>query len=262
MKKAMMYLLLALGITLGVIFIAGALVGFIAGFIEGFTGNKVGFLSSATYMPFLGFGVVLVLCIVLNYVFLKNDYASYTIGRIPTTIRWKVFLGMIIMMCGMAVLFAALNDVAAEREMRDELMINSYAWMKQHPVFSFLVIGVIEATGNLVIFGAVLREILEWKHRPQIVILVYGMIMALASLIGGSPMLMVASMLLAQFEALVYEYTRSVIPIIIGDMAYWALTLVLIGIPTNGWWLLIAAVLMIPGLYLAVHPMEPYKPID
>ena len=42
MKKAMMYLLLALGITLVVMFIGGAMVGLIAGFIDGFSGNQVG----------------------------------------------------------------------------------------------------------------------------------------------------------------------------------------------------------------------------
>ena len=35
MKKALMYLLLALGITLGVLFVGGAVVGFVTGFIDG-----------------------------------------------------------------------------------------------------------------------------------------------------------------------------------------------------------------------------------
>ena len=46
MKKAMMYLLLALGITLFVMFIGGAVGGFVLGFIDGFNGGKVGISSS------------------------------------------------------------------------------------------------------------------------------------------------------------------------------------------------------------------------
>lgn len=262
MKKAMMYLLLALGITLFVMFIGGAIGGFIIGFIDGFNGGKVGVSSSMSYLAGLGSGLALVLCLILNFVFLKNGFASYTIGRIPKPIRWKVFLGMVIMMAGMAVLYAAINDVAAERGWRDEMMIEAYAWMQHHPVFSLLVVAVVSATANLIIYGAVIREILEWKHRPQIIIPIYGVIMALVSTIDGTFLLMIVTMLMAEFEALVYEYTRSVIPVIIGDVAFWALTLVLIGVPTSGWWLLIGAVLILPGLYLAVHPMESYKPID
>lgn len=262
MKKAMMYLLLALGITLFVMFIGGAVGGFLIGFIDGFNGGKVGVSSSMSYMAGLGSGLALVLCLILNFVFLKNNFASYTIGRIPKPIRWKFFLGMIISMAGMAVLYAAMNDVAIERGWRDEFLIEAYAWMQHHPVFSLLVVSVVSATANLIIYGAVLREILEWKHRPQIIIPIYGVIMALVSMLDGNFMLMIVSMMMAQLEALVYEYTRSVIPIIIGDVAFWAVTLCLIGIPSSGWWLLIGIILVLPGLYLAVNLMEPYKPID
>ena len=262
MKKAMMYLLLALGITLFVMFVGGAICGFVLGFIGASKVIEVGDVSSMTYMACLGSALALILCLILNCVFLKNNFASYTIGRIPKPIRWKVFLDMIIAMAGMAVLFAAMNDVAIERGWRDEFLIESYAWMQHHPIFSILVLAIVEATADLIIYGAVIREILEWKHRPQVVILVYGLIMALISMLDGNFMLMIISMMMAQFEALVYEYTRSVIPIIIGDVAFWVVTLCLIGIPSSGWWLLIGIILVLPGLYLAVNPMEPYKPID
>ena len=49
-----MYLLLALGITLGVVFVGGATAGFVAGFIDGFNGDKVGTTSSMTYMVVVG----------------------------------------------------------------------------------------------------------------------------------------------------------------------------------------------------------------
>jgi hypothetical protein len=144
----------------------------------------------------------------------------------------------------------------------DALIKESYAWMCQHPVFTILILVIVEATGNLVIYGAVLREILEWKHRPVIIIPVFAAIMGALSLIGGNPMLMLPAFMMAQVEGYMYEYSRSIIPIIIGDVAFWIVMLCLAGIPTQGWWFFVAAALAVPGVLLALNPMEPYKPID
>jgi hypothetical protein len=73
---------------------------------------------------------------------------------------------------------------------------------------------------------------------------------------------MVSGFLVALFEALVYEYTRSIIPIIIGDAVFWIVTMCLVGIPTQTWWTLVAWVLATIGIPLALKTMEPYKPID
>ena len=67
MKKAMMYLLLALGITLGVVFVGGATAGFVAGFIDGLNGDKVGTTSSMTYMVGVGSVFIIVLCGILVF---------------------------------------------------------------------------------------------------------------------------------------------------------------------------------------------------
>ena len=263
MKKAMMYLLLALGITLVVIFIGGAMVGLIAGFIDGFSGNKVGTTTSMSVMVYAGSASVILLCVILNWVFLKLGFAKYSLGRIPknNAVRVKVAAGMILAMAGMAVLHCLMMDVTKNFE-SDALISESYAWMRQHPVYSILILVIIEATGNLVIYGAILREILEWKHRPAIVVPVFAAIMGVFSLLGGNPMLMLPSFLVAQIEGCVYEYTRSIIPLIIGDVAFWIVMLCLGGLPTQGWWFFIAVALAAPGALLALNPMEPYKPID
>ena len=120
----------------------------------------------------------------------------------------------------------------------------------------------VEATANLIIYGAVMREILEWKHHPMLIGNIYAVIMALISLVYGNVLLMIPAMLLARFEIMVYEYTRSVIPIIIGDVAFWMVTLCLMGIASHAWWFFVAWVLATPGIPLALKPMEPYKPID
>lgn len=263
MKKAMMYLLLALGITLIVMFIGGAMVGLIAGFIDGFSGNEVGATSSLSVMVYAGSVSVILLCIILNWVFLKFGFSKYSLGRIPKSngVRVKVAFGMILAMAGLAVVHCLMLDVTFDAE-SDALIKESYLWMRQHPIFSILILAIVEATANLVIYGAVLREILEWKHRPVIVIPVFGVIMGLFSLLGGNPLLLLPAFLVAEFEAMVYEYTRSIIPIIMGDVAFWIVMLCLVGIPTHGWWALVAWVLVTPGIPLALKTMEPYKPID
>ena len=261
MKKAMMYLLLALGITLFVMFIGGAVGGFLLWFIDGFNGGKVGVSSSISYLAGLGSGLALILCLILNFVFLKNNFASYTIGRIPKPIRWKVFLGMIIAMAGMAVLFAAMNDVAIERGWRDDFLIESYTWMQHHPVFSIFVIAIVEATGNLIIYGAVLREILDWKHRPFVVIPVYAAIMGLFSVIVTPSPFVAIGFLVAWVEGWIYEYSRSVIPVIIGDVVYWIIVLSMIG-TSWGWLAFLPFVVTIPVWLYAIKALEPTKPID
>ena len=262
MKKAIMYLLLALGITLFVLFIGGAICGFIIAFSGAFKGMDSHTASSLTYFAGLGSALVLVLCAILNFVFLRNKFASYTIGRIPKPICWKVFLGMILAMSGMAVLYAAMNDMAIQRGWEDETMREFYAQLGQNPLYTLLLIVVIEVTSNLIIYGAVMREILEWKHRPMLIGNIYAILMGLITLAYGNVLLMLPAVLLARFEIMVYEYTRSVIPIIIGDVAFWIVTLCLLGVASQVWWFFIAWVLVTPGIPLALKPMEPYKPID
>ena len=263
MKKAMMYLLLALGITLVVVFICGAMVGLIAGFIDGFCGNVVGTTTPVSVMTYAGSASVIILSIVLNWVFLKLGFAKYSLGRIPkvNAVRLKVAAGMILMMAGMAVLQSLLMDASKNFE-SDTVIRESYAWLRQHPLYSIIILMIIEATGHLVIYGAILREILEWKHRPAIVIPVFAIIMGLFSLIGGGALLAVSSILVALVGGYVYEYTRSIIPLIIGDMTFWIVMLCLGGLPTQGWWSLVAWVLATPGIPLVLKSMEPYKPID
>ena len=258
-----MYLLLALGITLIVMFIGGAIVGFIAGFTDGFNGNEVGSSTSLSIMTCAGSVSVVLLCIILNWVFLKLDFASYTIGRIPklNSVRLRVCLGMILAMAGLAVVYCMMMDVSYDAE-SDTLIKESYTWMRRHPIYSIFILAIVEATANLVIYGAVLREILEWNHRPAIIIPAFAVIMGLFSLWGGNPLLMVPAFLVALVEGYVYEYTRSIIPIIIGDVVFWIVMLCLVGIPTQGWWSLVAWVLVTPGIPLVLKSMEPYKPID
>jgi hypothetical protein len=64
------------------------------------------------------------------------------------------------------------------------------------------------------------------------------------------------------FQGYLYDYTRSVVPIIFGDICYWLMIVILIGVTIPAWCFFIAAILFVPGAVLALQTMEPYKPID
>jgi hypothetical protein len=64
------------------------------------------------------------------------------------------------------------------------------------------------------------------------------------------------------FQGYLYDYCRSVIPIIIGDFFYWLIIILLIGVNLPAWFFFVAAVLIVPGAAIALQTLEPYKPID
>ena len=258
MKKAMMYLLLALGITLVVMFIGGAMVGLIAGFIDGFSGNQVGTTTSMSVMVYAGSVSILLLCIILNWVFLKLGFASYTIGRAPKIARWKVYACVIPVFACLAIL----NNAMPTQELDfGYSMQESYGWMRSHFLFSIVVIAIVEATGNLIIYGAVLREILDWKHRPIIIIPIFAAIMGFISVIVTHSPFALIGFLVAWVEGWIYEYSRSVIPVIIGYVVYWIIVLSMIG-TSWGWFAFLPPLVALPAFLYAIKALEPTKPID
>ena len=259
MKKALMYLLLALGITLGVVFVGGAVISFSAGFIDGFNESSPGSTDSRTMILSSGMILVLLTCVILNIVFLRLHYASYAVGNVPMEKRWQVVAWLVLAMAGLTLVYCMMYNPLTDS---DEAVRTSYAWMKEHPVISVILCVIIEATADLIIFGGVLREILEWKHRPEIVIPVFGAVIGLLSGLFSHPLLIIPGMMIAQLEGYVYEYSRSVIPVIICDSVFWMVMLCMMGFTFPWWCLLIAAAMIIPGTVLAIKTMEPYKPID
>ena len=258
MKKAMMYLLLALGITLVVMFIGGAMVGLIAGFIDGFSGNQLGTTTSKSVMVYAGSVSLILLCIILNWVYIKLGFASYTIGRAPKKARWKVYACVIPVFACLAIL----NNAMPSQELELGYSVQeSYDWMRSHFLFSIVIIAIVEATGNLIIYGAVLREILDWKHRPFVVIPVYAAIMGLFSVIVTPSPFVAIGFLVAWVEGWIYEYSRSVIPVIIGDVVYWIIVLSMIG-TSWGWLAFLPFIVALPAYLYAIKALEPTKPID
>ena len=137
----------------------------------------------------------------------------------------------------------------------------SIGWMRSHPVYSILLIVIIEATANLVIYGAVLREILDWKHRPVVIIPFYAGVMGVFSILVSQTSFATIGFIIALAEGWIYEYSRSVVPVIIGDVAYWIVILSSIG-TSWGWFAFLPLVATIYLLVYAMKELEPTKPID
>lgn len=263
MRKALMYLLLSLGIILVVMFLSGAALGFMGSFLDGFVdgilGNDYAPSKPSDLYFIIGMVILCVACVILQIVFLRLRFASYSIGRIPKEKRWPVTGWAMVTLGGLALLYCTMFNpfISPDENVRD-----SWVWITRHPIISFFGMGFVEATADLIIFGGMMREILEWKHRPQIIIPVFAIIIGLTSAFFSEPLLAIPATMVGMVEGYVYEYSRSVIPIIIGDLLYWLILVFFIGVGFPGWTILIAAGLIVLGFYSVIKTMEPFKPID
>jgi hypothetical protein len=268
MKKALMYLLLALGIFFAVVLIGGALVGFISGFIDGFNDQQAGTTSSSDIMNCVLAACFVLVGVILHIVFLSLGYSSYTLGRIPKGGLWKVVLPMMFVMGGVALVYIYFYNPMTDSDVTlfaepDEKAPSIYLWAHEHFLYAIPLFAFVEATLDMIFFGGILREILEWKHRPQLVIGVMALIAGLFYvLFGDSPYVVILSMIVFLIQSWTYECTRSIIPVIVGDILFWCIVILLMGNTFSWWYLLPIAVIVIPACYYLFKVMDPYKPID
>ena len=185
----------------------------------------------------------------------------------PKEARWRVLLLLMLCMGGVALLYGTMYNPLLPYDgtlttESDEAVRGYYLWMKENPLLSLPLLVLLEGTADLIIFGAVLREILEWKHKPEIVIPIFAAVFGIFTGISSMVMLMIPSMMAALVEAWTYECTRSVIPVIIGDAFFWIVLLCLFGIALPWWCFLLAVAVILPSGYFLMKVMDPFKPID
>lgn len=267
MRKAIMYMLLALGIVLGVMFVGGALAGFAAGFIDGWNDAAPGSVGAQQAMACMMAAMAVLVCGLLQWVFLRWGFASYDSGRVPSGLRTRVLTLLLIVMGGMAFVYALVYNPLAEPDgtvftESDPSTRDVYLWIKTHPLLSLPFIILVEATAALVLYGGVLREILAWKHRPHIVIPLFAAAFSAFTFLSGNVALGLPSMMVALVEAWTYETTRSVIPVIIGDAFFWVVLILMLGQPLPWWGVFIAAAVIVPAAYKLGEVMDTFKPID
>ena len=267
MKKALMYLLLAVGIIVAVVLVCGAVMGFVAGFIDGYNESHPGTTHTSNLVVSSATVFILTSSAVLNWVFLHFRFATYAGGRMPKEARWRVLLFLMLCMGGVALLYGTMYNPLLPYDgtlttESDEAVRSYYLWMKENPLLSLPLLVLVEGTADLIIFGAVLRELLEWKHKPEIIIPIFAALFGLFTASSSMVMLMIPSMMAALVESWTYECTRSVIPVIIGDAFFWIVLLCLYGVALPWWCFLLATAIILPSGYFLMKAMDPFKPID
>ena len=267
MKKALMYLALALGITLVVLFVGGAVGGFIVGFVDGFNGAKIGTSSPAMYVEIVAVVLVVLWTVAIQWTFLRNRFASYTIGLIPKNRLWTVTLMTFIAFAGInmleMVIYNPLNDTDLESQ-------RIWQWIATHRWQSILLLIPVDITFMLVLYGAIFREIAEWKPNAESISLmgsfalavtlpVFVISICLQSDIVRPPYSLFVSV---QLACMVCLSTRSVVPLLIGGTLADVLNLAFIDVNLNGWYFFPSAILMFVGALGAWKATESYRPID
>ncbi len=115
----------------------------------------------------------------------------------------------------------------------------------------------------MVIYGAVLRELLEWKHRPQIIIPVALVVVALINWLSvPTPWLVIPIVLAALIEMWTFECTRSFIPILVSGVVFWLVYIYVPELAFSWWGMPLAVVLIIPSTLYLVRVMDRFRPID
>lgn len=262
MNKAVMYLLLALGIIVGVSFVGGAFMGFAAGFIDGWNEAHPDTTTPVSLMTYSLTLIFLIDVVVLNFAFLHYRFASYGGDRTPSRLRSQVFGWLFLTMAGLSVFYALMIGLPYADGDTSEV-IRLVGMMRQHPYLSIVGMAVVEATANLVIYGAALRSILEWKHRPETIIPIFAAMMAVVNGVVADPRLMIPGMMVALIEAWTYECTRSVLVVTLGDVFFWGIQIALFGMGISGWqWYLVAVVLILPSGFMLMRTMDRFRPIE
>jgi len=268
MKKALLYLLLAVGILIAGLLLGGALVGFITGLIDGYRDNHPGTTNPEHVMYYvMGVSFVLI-CVVLQLVFLRRGFASYSRGLIPQGQLWKLIVLTMMVMSGMAMIYLTIHNPIAETASTlmgepDKENWLLHLWLYGHPWCSIPLYALLEATGDLVLFGGVLRALLEWKHRPMLVIGISTLVMGgVFWLFAENPLLICLSMVMFMIEGWIYECTRSVIPLACGDAFFWVVAFLLMGKELSSWYYLGGFVLILPSLFYLIKVTDLFKPID
>lgn len=268
MKKALLYLLLAVGILIAGLLLGGALVGFITCLIDGYRDNHPGTTNPEHVMYYvMGVSFVLI-CVVLQLVFLRRGFASYSRGLIPQGQLWKLIVLTMMVMSGMAMIYLTIHNPIAETASTlmgepDKENWLLHLWLYGHPWCSIPLYALLEATGDLVLFGGVLRALLEWKHRPMLVIGISTLVMGgVFWLFAENPLLICLSMVMFMIEGWIYECTRSVIPLACGDAFFWVVAFLLMGKELSSWYYLGGFVLILPSLFYLIKVTDIFKPID
>lgn len=262
-----MYLLLALGISLGVLFVGGALGGFIAGFVDGFNDAKVGTTSPSQYVAIVAVVLVVLWTVAMQWTFLANRFASYTLGLIPKNRLWSVTLMVFLAFAGLNLLEMVNYHPLADGDPESREI---WQWIAAHRWQSILLLIPVDITYLLVLYGAIFREVSEWKPNvePNLLMVAFGIaviipMFAIVFFVDTEvTRTIIPSFMSIQLACMTYLCTRSVVPLLIGCTLADALTFAFVGFDFSGWYFFLAAILMFAGGWGIWKATESYRPIE
>ena len=262
-----MYLLLALGITLGVLFVGGALGGFIAGFVDGWNEAQAGTSSPSQYVGIIAVVLVVLWTVTMQWTFLANHFASYTLGLIPKNRLWSVTLMVFLAFVGLDMLEMVVYNPLADSDPESREI---WQWVSTHRWQSILLLIPVDITYLLVLYGAIFREIVEWKPNadPNLLMVYFGAAVFIPMFVlvffvdSELTRAMIPTFISIELACMVYLCTRSVVPLLIGITLADVLNFAFIDMSFNGWYFIPAAILMFVGGWGAWKATDSYRPID
>ena len=252
MNKALLYILLFVGISFVVFFAGGLLAGVFVNLSERHHDLPKSDIHAIAMTSLV---IVTLWGAIQHVVFLKFGYADYSMGRLNKTQLWKMTLAAFMVFLGLKMLDRLLISVGDDTD-----VLAFYDWMHLHPVASMTLLIIINVTLDLVIIGGIFREINDHYRKPAITIPiaagVFGLITGLIS--GGQGTVLYFLFFLIAFW--IYECTHSVLPIVIGDMLTCFYELVPDSFCTNGWIFIPASILILVSA-LAVFRIMRYTDV-
>lgn len=271
MKKALMYLLLALGITLIVGFVGGAVGGFIAGFVDGFNNAPAGTSSTSQFVVVIVLVMIILWTLAMHWAFLRNHFASYSFGVMPKNKLWSLSLMAFVFYLGVnmaeAIFYNPLTDShPEEREI--------WQWVAAHRWQAALMLIPVDVTYLLVLFGAVFRAVADWKPNANQNALcsIFAATLAIPFMIfcyfiedQGVPNLMTVPYMVymsVMVSGYMYLCTRSVLPLIIGSTLADVIDFLLIDLSLSRVFIIVGFALAGLGLLGFNRLTNSFRPID
>lgn len=267
MRKAIMYLLLALGITLGVLFVGGAIGGFIVGFVDGWNGAKNGTSSSVQYGTIAAVVMVVLWTVAMQWTFIRNRFASYTLGLIPKNRLWTVTLMAFFAFAGINMLEMVIYHPLVDGNPES---LENWQWIMEHRWLTIILLIPADITYMLVLYGAIFREIVEWKPNvdPNLlptsfsVVVLIPMFVLIFFIDSDLTRSLIPSFMSIQLACMIYLCTRSIVPLLIGSTLADVLSIAFFDANLGGWYFIPACVLMLVGAWGIWKATETYRPIE
>ena len=244
MKKAFLYILLLAGVSLAMI-LCGV-------FFYGLVTNSPWFdLLGITKGDALVYNMALwyvLWAIVVGWIFIRNHWASFTLGNLQGSRLWAcLLLSATVSLACEIVSFVVRYGL----DPPSETYLETLHLYQSHPFMTLSILVVMYCVGQLVLLGAVLRELAAGMRRRWVALLLVSLLTAWVQLQDwpyGITIFLFATVL-GMFHGWLYLRTRSVWPAVVSGVVTDYLLWMLLGYWPAAWLALVSLVVLPPSLY-------------